>query len=172
MAKTATYSLINSTTLGSAQSSVTFSSIPGTYIDLVLVTNLKVTSGAQEVTVKINNDTGSNYSLTNLRGDGSTAASLRRSSQTVGNISKEISPSTAMEFVSVSNFLDYSNTTTYKTWLSRNNRASSATYPGAEALVGLWRSTSAITELVIGITGGNFDIGSTFKLYGIEAGNL
>lgn len=164
-----TYEPIATTTLGSAAATVTFSTISGAYTDLVLVTNLKTTTTSQEVTVKINNDTGSNYSLTNLRGDGSTAASLRRSSQTVGNISKEISPNTAFEFVSVSTFMNYSNATTYKTWLSRNNRASASNAPGTEALVGLWRSTSAITELVIGLTGGNFDTGSTFTLYGIKA---
>jgi hypothetical protein len=164
-----TYEPIATNTLGSAAATVTFSTISGAYTDLVLVTNLKTTTTNQEVTVKINNDTGSNYSLTNLRGDGSTAASLRRSSQTVGNISKEISPNTAFEFVSVSTFMNYSNATTYKTWLSRNNRASASNAPGTEALVGLWRSTSAITELVIGITGGNFDTGSTFTLYGIKA---
>ena len=164
-----TYEPISTTTLGSAAATVTFSTISGAYTDLVLVTNLKTTTTSQEVTVKINNDTGSNYSLTNLRGDGSTAASLRRSSQTVGNISKEISPNTAFEFVSVSTFMNYSNATTYKTWLSRNNRASASNAPGTEALVGLWRSTSAITELVIGLTGGNFDTGSTFTLYGIAS---
>jgi hypothetical protein len=164
-----TYEPIATNTLGSAAATVTFSTISGAYTDLVLVTNLKTTTTSQEVTVKINNDTGSNYSLTNLRGDGSTAASLRRSSQTVGNISKEISPNTAFEFVSVSTFMNYSNATTYKTWLSRNNRASASNAPGTEALVGLWRSTSAITELVIGITGGNFDTGSTFTLYGIKS---
>jgi hypothetical protein len=164
-----TYESIATTTLGSAAATVTFSTISGAYTDLVLVTNLKTTTTSQEVTVKINNDTGSNYSLTNLRGDGSTAASLRRSSQTVGNISKEISPNTAFEFVSISTFMNYSNATTYKTWLSRNNRASASNAPGTEALVGLWRSTSAITELVIGLTGGNFDTGSTFTLYGIKA---
>lgn len=164
-----TYEPISTTTLGSAAATVTFSTISGAYTDLVLVTNLKTTTTSQEVTVKINNDTGSNYSLTNLRGDGSTAASLRRSSQTVGTISKEISPNTAFEFVSVSTFMNYSNATTYKTWLSRNNRASASNAPGTEALVGLWRSTSAITELVIGLTGGNFDTGSTFTLYGIKA---
>jgi hypothetical protein len=164
-----TYEPIATNTLGSAAATVTFSTISGAYTDLVLVTNLKTTTTSQEVTVKINNDTGSNYSLTNLRGDGSTASSLRRSSQTVGNISKEISPNTAFEFVSVSTFMNYSNATTYKTWLSRNNRASASNAPGTEALVGLWRSTSAITELVIGLTGGNFDTGSTFTLYGIKA---
>ena len=164
-----TYEPIATTTLGSAAATVTFSTISGAYTDLVLVTNLKTTTTSQEVTVKINNDTGSNYSLTNLRSDGSTAASLRRSSQTVGTISKEISPNTAFEFVSVSTFMNYSNATTYKTWLSRNNRASASNAPGTEALVGLWRSTSAITELVIGLTGGNFDTGSTFTLYGIKA---
>ena len=62
-------------------------------------------------------------------------------------------------------FQNYSNTTTYKTVLSRGNNASNL----VEAFVGLWRSTSAITAIDIKTQSGNFSIGSTFTLYGIKA---
>jgi hypothetical protein len=71
---------------------------------------------------------------------------------------------------------NYSNSTTYKTWLSRANRASSALdYQGTDAVVGLWRSTAAITSITVKNRRGgvdyNFASGSNFKLYGIQAGS-
>jgi hypothetical protein len=61
------------------------------------------------------------------------------------------------------NFLNYSNTTTYKTILSRSNRAEQAT----EAFVGLWRNSAAITS--ISIASATFTTNSIFTLYGIKA---
>jgi hypothetical protein len=162
-AKTGTYTLIASNTLGSAQSSVTFSSIPGTYTDLVLVCSVKATTGTPVMQIAINSDSGSNYSRTGLYGDGSTATSFRLSSQTIlGIFSADATNFTP----AIIQFNDYSNTTTYKTILSR----SGITYPAAQ--VGLWRSTSAITSIVASTDSSTFTSGSTFKLYGIEAGNL
>jgi hypothetical protein len=64
--------------------------------------------------------------------------------------------------------MDYANTTTYKTVLSRGNEAAAE----VNAEVGLWRSTVAITSLALDLeTGIDFSIGSNFKLYGIQAGN-
>jgi hypothetical protein len=64
--------------------------------------------------------------------------------------------------------MDYANTTTFKTWLTRSSTASK----GVDEIVALWRSTSAITSLDVRAASDNFGTGSTFKLYGIEAGNL
>jgi hypothetical protein len=63
---------------------------------------------------------------------------------------------------------NYSNSTTYKTTLSRINNAGGTTGVGAEANVGLWRSTAAITSITIGGQTGNLSTGSTFTLYGIK----
>jgi hypothetical protein len=66
MAAGNTYEAIATQTLGSAAASVTFSSIPGTYTDLVIVcTPLRVTAGAEELVFQFNSDTGSNYSINN-----------------------------------------------------------------------------------------------------------
>jgi hypothetical protein len=66
------------------------------------------------------------------------------------------------------NIQNYSNTTTYKTALLRSNLAT-GTYPGVDAFVGLWRSTSAITSITILPASNNLLSGSTFTLYGIKA---
>lgn len=165
-AKTGTYTLINSTTLSSNQSSITFSSIPSTFTDLILVTNGKMSAGsALNNKMTFNSDTATNYSRTYVYGDGSSAFSGRDSSQdNLGFIYwSSTNPSTT-----IIQIMDYSNTTTYKTALARTSESGVAA-----AYVGLWRSTSAITSITItrGSTN-DFASGSTFKLYGIEAGNL
>lgn len=153
-----TYTPIATTTLGSNQSSVTFSSISGTYTDLVIIVAGTVNS-ATAMDVTFNSDTGSNYSRTLLSGDGSSASSSRVSSATnlgLGFIS-------TTQSVSVIQLMNYSNTTTYKTILARGNAADNRTV----ATVGLWRSTAAITS--INFAGATYQTGTSFTLYGIKA---
>lgn len=160
-----TYEPIATTTLGSAASSYTFSSISGAYTDLVLVASTQATTSGQGQIIQLNSDTGSNYSATIVRGYGSTADSARVSNVTGALLSNTAEPPTASFGTYIANFQNYSNSTTYKTILCRANNASIAT----DAIVNLWRSTSAITSIKISISGGNFATGSTFTLYGIKA---
>ena len=163
-AKTGTYTLINSTTLSTAAATVTFSSIPGTYTDLVIVITGTV-SIANNPTLQFNSDTGSNYSWTYLSGSGTAAASGRGSSQT-SILTGGFGTSTIGN--AIYHIQDYSNATTNKTVINRHNRSDDS----VTTWVGLWRSTAAITSVILGAGGGNWNSGSTFKLYGIEAGNL
>jgi hypothetical protein len=172
MAKT--YEPIATTTLGSAATSVSFSSISSTYTDLYIVgqTGCSVTD---YLTIRVGNgsvDTGSNYSRTFIEGNGSTASSGRNTSQTklyVGDTTSIMNNSLHYSFYI--NLMNYSNTTTYKTFLSRiaNNNSS---FPGTTASVGLWRSTSAINIVTIAPDtndGRTLIAGSTFTLYGIKS---
>lgn len=165
-----TYEPIQSTTLGSASSSVTLSSIPSTYTDLVLIVGNALTSvNGYAFTFGVNGDTGSNYSGTILGGNGSSAGSARYSS--ISNTSTYFTGyysglSTTDPGVSILQFQNYANTTTNKTILSRGNSASKST----EASVWLWRSTSAINQITIyAQSGSNMAAGVTFTLYGIKA---
>jgi hypothetical protein len=168
MAAGSTYTPIATYTAPSAQTTVTFSSIAGTYTDLVLICNIAQAAGNNSLRIRYNSDTGSNYSRTYLLGDGSTASSGRTSSDVSGYLS-ETTGSTTLEFAVVAHIMNYSNTTTYKTHISRSNRASSS----VDAVVGLWQSTSAITRIDLAMGGSfptnNFATGSTFTLYGILA---
>ena len=166
---TATYEKIATNTLGSATASVTFSSISGAYTDLVLISNVDVTSAGASINIRFNSDTGSNYSYTAIYGNGSTAASARGNNSPYSYIAAYVAPNTALEMVITTNIQNYSNTTTNKTFISRSNRASASNSPGAEALVGLWRNTSAITSITLAADSGNLDTGCTFTLYGIKA---
>lgn len=151
-----TYTPIATNTLSSAASSVTFSSIPGTYTDLVWIIE-GISTANTVITVQFNNDTSANYSCTWINGNGTSAVSSRDTTSYIyiGNPTNR--------FNIIGSILNYSNSSTYKSWLSRSNTVASQ----VAAVVGLWRSTSAITS--IKFLNSNFDTGTTFTLYGIGA---
>jgi len=156
-----TYEPIATTTLGSASSSVTFSSITGSYTDLILVIAGTMSGSGDATSVQVNSDTGSNYSSTRLYGDGTTAYSDRLTSQTRSALGLMM----PAQSVFTVHFMNYSNSTTNKTFLGRSSAASGF----VEAAVGLWRNTSAITSITATTAGQTYQTGSTFTLYGIKA---
>jgi hypothetical protein len=159
-----TYTPIANTTLGSAQASVTFSSL-GSYTDIVLVNQASPTSGAVSWNLTFNGDTGSNYSYTYLDGNGSAAGSGRTSNATKivpNNNGYMVAGEIAMVIINIQN---YSNTSTFKTVLSRAGNASN----GTSAVVGLWRNTAAITSITLSASSSTFIAGSTFTIYGIAS---
>ena len=161
-----TYEPIETTTLVSAQSSVTFNSFSG-YTDLRLVMTPIATSGSTTyLSLQFNGDTGANYSETYMTGNGSTATSARDTSVNATYLYNTGAPTSA-GLVITTDIMNYSNSNTYKTLLTRSNLASAFT----NAYVGLWRNTNAITSIVIAPVGGSgtYAIGSTFTLYGIKA---
>lgn len=164
MAAGSTYTPIATTTLGSAQTSYTFTSISGSYTDLVLVANTATNTSSNYYLIQFNSDTGSNYSSTHLRGSGSAASSTRYTSQTsIFTSMGSTIDTTKLGSIMIAQIMNYSNSTTYKTVLIRDNNAATE----VDAAVGLWRSTSAITSIKVSIGANNFDTGSTFTLYGI-----
>ena len=121
--------------------------------------------------VRFNGDTGSNYSFTDIEGDGNSSAASYRLANTdkiyfsYNNVT--IGSSTSSQIVNVMN---YANTTTYKTAIGRVSTAVNSTgYVGATAAVGLWRNTAAITSISLTLPVGTITNGSTFSLYGILA---
>ena len=158
-----TYESIATTTLGSAQSSVTFSSISGSFTDLVLVCWAKVSANDKGLRLQFNGDTGSNYSWTQIYGDGTSAGSSRASNDTSVRFVNGLMTDGGIGIAHIQN---YSNTTTNKTVLGRGGMATNL----VSSIVSLWRNTSAITSMVIkDDAGGNFASGSTFSLYGIKS---
>ena len=160
-----TYEPIATQTLGTAAANITFSSIPSTYTDLVLIVSAKTNTAAAQIYMTINGDSGSNYSRTVLYGTGSSAASTRNSNQTVLFADYYGIMNTTDFNTDTFHFMNYSNTTTFKTVLGRTNLAAS----GVDAIAHLWRSTAAINSILVGNYSYNFSVGSTFTLYGIKA---
>ena len=163
MAAGSTYTPIATTTLGSAQATVSFNSFSG-YTDIYAVC-APIFGSTSNFQMTFNSDTGTNYSNTLLEGNGTTAISARQSNQTriVAGYNGTSASDRAIFNISLMN---YANTSTYKTALIRMSNAGSETI----AQVGLWRSTSAITSIQFAMQNGdNFQSGSTFTLYGIAA---
>ena len=162
MAAGSTYTPIQSVTTSGSQSSVTFSSIPSTYTDLILVFN-GYTGGQVGCSLRFNNDSGANYSQTRLLGSGSAAASDR--DVNITSIGAFVSTSTTNSIAEIIHIQNYSNTTTYKTSLLRWNNAASY----VAAIVGMWRSTAAINRVDMVLSGSYFNDGSQLTLYGIAS---
>lgn len=161
-----TYEPIAATTIsGTSTSTVTFSSISSAYTDLEIVFNGGAT-GAANILIQFNGDTTTNYSYTQLTGDGGTAQSYRGSTQSSilsnywGYLS--VDNNTNMLF----KIMNYANATTFKTVLTRSSNAGN----GVSAVVGLWRKTpEAINSIRLFTNANNFANNSTFTLYGIKA---
>jgi hypothetical protein len=155
---------IATNTLSTATTTVTFSAIPSTYTDLVLIA--WGGNSGNEFGLQFNSDTGTNYGQTALAGNGSTATSTRNTNYNgvgMGGLASRSAPA-------IVNIQNYSNSTTFKTSLVRGEQTRS----GVEcviAFVNTWRNTNAITSITIRDLGGSNNIasGSTFTLYGIKA---
>jgi hypothetical protein len=178
MAAGATYTPIQVITASGTPTSVTFSSIPSTYTDLILVCSFQntatVTTGDLRILMYFNGTTGTtNYSSTQMWGDGSTAQSARNSNRgAIDNIFQSATANTGEFGMMTYNIMNYANTTTYKTTVFRQNTVNAQTNGmGAGASVGLWRSTAAISSITLlnRVSSELWSNGSTFTLYGILA---
>lgn len=142
----------------------TFSSIASSWTDLRIVLAGITNGGFTHPAIRFNSDTGSNYSNTRLNGNGSSATSARGTSQTRINGTTDIG--TPPTFYSWDVF-SYAGST-FKTVLLNANSDQNGS-GSVERLVGLWRSTSAITSIsVFDLYGTGFGTGTTATLYGIK----
>jgi hypothetical protein len=162
---TVTYEKIQTQTLSSAQSSITFTSIPNTYTDLVIVAQMKNSGSGGDFLAYFNSDTGSNYSRTILGGNGSSTYSARASSATSARFNYSEPINSDGNTIFRINIQNYSNTTTFKTAINRGDRGATSTV----AIVNLWRSTSAINNIQFFTDATNFAAGSIITLYGIKS---
>jgi hypothetical protein len=168
MSKTATYSLIASNTLGSSAANLTFSSIPATFTDLILVYNGRTTVNGVNLQIQFNGDTATNYSRTAISNYLTGIESTRQTSVDYYKGDPASGSDASTMSMGITQIFDYANTTTFKTMLTR----AGLTSQGLDLTVGLWRKTpEAINSIYIFTSSGSFVAGSTFKLYGIQAGN-
>ena len=154
---TPTYIPLANLTLGSTASSVTFSSIPATYRDLILVHNGALTN-TDNIVWRANGDTGSNYSIVQGLGVSSGTSSNSSASRTSGLAGSSYTQQSA----NITQWLDYSATDKHKTSLGRANSPTSEVGMSASR----WANTAAITSLTLL---GAFASGNTFSLYGVIA---
>jgi hypothetical protein len=161
MAALSSYTPIATHTIATAVNSYTFSSVPSTYTDLQLVISGTLSSGATMQLV-FNGDTTNVYSATSLYGDGTSPYSSRLSNN--ASYQAWIGNAYTTQFSAIVNIMNYANTTTYKTLLSRMNNSANNVF----AVTSMWRSTAAINSIEVKVAGGlNLAVGTTLSLYGI-----
>ena len=120
--------------------------------------------------LNFNSDSGFNYSITRLYGNGTTVTSDRFLNDASLDIGYFGGTNTTGYLMSTINIQNYSNTTTFKSILNRwNSQAGASGAQYTAAVVGLWRNTSAINTLGLTFNSANIAAGSTFSLYGIKA---
>jgi hypothetical protein len=156
-----TYEKIATTTLGSASSTITFSSIAASWTDLRLVLT-SIPTAAANLNLTFNSDTGANYSRTRLGGDGTTATSGRNNSQTY---IRATGVGVTNPYMVTLDIFSYAGST-YKTCLITSAEDANGS-GGINNIVGLWLSTSAITTITYTTSASTFATGTTATLYGI-----
>jgi len=164
---TPTYRPLANITLGSAVSSVSFSAIPASYRDLIIVMTAKSTRTAGDQDgcfLRLNNDASNNTRVTML-GSGAGVSSNIES-----NLGMPLGGNAAALMVNIIQVMDYSATDKHKTVLVRANTNAPSVSGVVYASAGRWASTSAVTSLVLlPEIGPNFAVDSTFNLYGVIA---
>lgn len=157
-------------TLGSALTSVTFSSISQSYTDLVLVvSNIRSSTNTNNILIRMNTDSLNNYSYVSMRGNGSTASPDLQTSQSSLRAVDNLVPDTTNPGMIVAHFFDYATTNKNKTILFRTDFPST-TFAGTGLAAGVWNSTSAINSFVFfQQNAATFSAGTNFALYGVTA---
>jgi len=168
---TPTYTALANITLGSAASTITFSSIPATYRDLVLVMAERNTTDDVGFVMRFNGDSGSNYNYVLARGgDIGGVVSNQASSQTqmfVGGWS--FGNGTSFPAPITIDIMDYSATDKHKTVLDRFQTRRNDGSGETGMMAGRWASTSAITTILLYPTSSIFAANTTVALYGIAS---
>jgi hypothetical protein len=164
MPDTSTEVVIASQTLGTAASTITFSSIPATYTDLRIVL-VNTTTASIIPALRFNSDTTNNYSNNNLAADGSTVYSGLNTNTTELFFADSTSTSTTIPVLYIINIFFYTSS-------NRKNTLSisSGDLNGSgkvETNVGLWRNTAAITSVELRARSSTWAAGTVATLYGI-----
>ena len=155
---TATYIALANLTLTGNDAEIVFSSIPATYRDLVVIAYNKNATGIAGCRMRLNGDTGNNYSYVSMDGSDAGATSGGQADSSLN-----IAVSTNEFGTALFHIMDYSATDKHKTVLGRGNAGGIYTRAGA----GRWANTAAVTSVTITTNAYDFVSGSTFSLYGI-----
>jgi hypothetical protein len=169
-----TYEAIATVTVGSGgAANIEFTSIPGTYTDILVKLSGRCTTGTiRNLYMNLNSDTGSNYPFRFLYGNGSSAGSSNSTSEGFSDVAwvgyLGGSTITASTFGNVEIYIPNYAGATYKSISSDSVYENNATTAYASMHAAIWNSTSAITSLTLKANSGNLAEFSTATLYGIK----
>lgn len=167
----ATYEPIaTTTTTSNASGNIhTFSSIPSTYTDLVLVIAADVSSSPGYGTgIRFNGDSGNNYGQNYMTGSGTSATANARSAQNAMYLSYAVGAGGSVPNIYIASIHNYASSNVRKSAVIKA-AVFDTTYPGVEVTVGVWDSTSPITSITYISPTSVIASGSTLTLYGIKA---
>jgi hypothetical protein len=159
-----TYKALATITLGSTDSNITFSSIPSTYRDLIIIAQGTV-SGSAGLRMRFNNDSANNYTYHGFSGGTQTSAERNISGINTFPMSWMTLASGQIFYYSV-NIMDYSATDKHKTVLLRTSENNSAL---TSAWSMRWASTNVVNEVNLFLASNSFNAGTTFSLYGVNS---
>jgi hypothetical protein len=165
-----TYEPISTSTLGSASSTISFTSIPNSYTDLKVVL---VANGISATTVgyvmTFNSDTAANYTFTQMLAwgiSGSVGANRNANQTNIRLSGRQIAPSATLPSLCEVNIFNYTGANFKPVFIQHSE--SQTTTGVVTSSAGMWRSTSAITSITF-TASNQFNTGSTATLYGIKA---
>jgi hypothetical protein len=170
------YEWLETTVLGTATSSVTFSNLDTNYASTYQHLQIRMvgrTSGSEggqgaQIRLRFNSDSGSNYRHHYLYGDGAAMVSNSGTATFVGLQRFTDSGATANAYgamiVDILDAFESTKNTTVR-WIGGNANNSSFIFMNS----GLWINTAAITTIFLQPNvGGDFAAGSRFSLYGMK----
>jgi hypothetical protein len=169
----ADYELISTTILGSSAASVTFSGL-GTsaaaykHLQIRMTGRGDVATAQTVVGMRMNSDTGTNYGLHRLTGNGSSVSSGGNANNDWGyaGIVSAASAGANQFGASIIDILDFSSSVKNKTVRTLTGNTSGNEI---DLYSFVWLSTSAVTSLnLYPPAGGNWVTGSRFSLYGLK----
>lgn len=160
-----TYVNIATQTLSSTQTSITFSSIPQTYTDLVLRCSPNTSTDERITRLYFNGDTSAVYSFTRI-GSSATAVSTDRAFS-AGNVQIGDVRSVANIFNLQEMYIPSYRVSQNKVFNTYNGMQGNDLIVSQYLMSNLYRNTSAITSVTVFPTAGTYSINSTFYLYGI-----
>ena len=163
-----TYTLIEAKTIGTAVASVTFTSIPQTYTDLLLRVSARNSAGSTGIQIEFN-ASATGYTNRRLFGDGSGVTSDAPGLNYISNTMIDDSGYTASTFGNGDIYIPNYTSSNYKSVSIDGVTENNATGALSMFTAGLWSNTAAITAVKLTAeSAGNFVINSTFYLYGIS----
>lgn len=164
------FELLETTTLTSATSSVTFTSLTSTYaskfnnLQIRVVGRAVVSSGVRSVVIQFNNDTGLNYDSGRIIYDGSIVESnafTNRENNLIGAVTGSTSPanSPGANIIDIFDPFDTSKNTTLRSLFGMTGNVFNGMY------VSNWADTSSVDVIKVYMTA-DFEAGTRISLYG------
>ena len=166
------YDSIATVTSSGGVSTLSFTSIPSTYVSLQIrggnLQSENGTTGSYGFGIQFNSDTGANYAYHTLTGDGASAGAAGQASATsmnpIGRYTRNSETAKGVAIIDIHNYASTTQNKTIRSFSGCDMNGAGFIYGGAS---GLWINTTAVTSITF-LGNGNWKTGSTFSLYGIK----